>query len=180
MRRAGAAALILATSLFVGCDGEPPSADRVRAHLEHDLPGVRFHRGEHVRLGRFTMALVRGLVRVAAADDREARQVLGSIRRVEVATWEIEGSFDFADIRGPGDLERRLARSGWQLMVRETQEDSRTWIFVRPDEGGAIRNLYIVELDPNELTVVDLAGRIDEMMAAAVADDPDGFVADLG
>jgi len=180
MRREGAAALILATSLLVGCDGETPSAGQVRAHLERSLPGVRFHSSEHVRLGRFTMALVRGLVRVTAAGDSEARQVLGSIRRIEVATWEVEGSFDLTGLGAPRDLERRLARAGWQPMVRERAEDSLTWVFIRPDEEGAIRNLYLVELDPDELTVVDLAGRIDEMMAVAVADDPDGFIDDLG
>lgn len=173
-------ALALALPLLTGCDGEPPSAGRVRAHLERSLPGVRFHRAEHVRLGRFTMALVRGLVRVAGAEDGETRQILGSIRRVEVATYEVEGPLDLTTVSAPRDLERRLAGAGWQPMVREREAGSLAWVFVRSDEEGAIRDLYVVALDPDELTVVDLSGRLDELMAAAIADDPDAFVAEVG
>lgn len=172
--------LALAVPLLAGCDGEPPSAARVRAHLERSLPGVRFHRSEHVRLGRFTMALVRGLVRVAAVEDRETRQIVGSIRRVEVATYRVDGSFEADAVRVPPDLERRLAGGGWQPLVREREEGSLSWVFVKSDEEGAIRNLYVVALDPDELTVVDLAGSLDELMAAAIADDPGGFVEEIG
>lgn len=179
MRRLCTILTIASLPLLGACDGEPPSAGEVRAHLERSLPGVSFRRAEHVRLGRFSLALVRGLVRVAG-EDRETRQVLGSIRRVEVATYDVDGALDLSAVRAPRDLERRLARAGWQPMVREQEEGSLTWVFLRPDAEGAIRNLYIVDLDPDELTIVDLAGRIDELMAAALADDPDAFVAEVG
>ncbi|MEZ5332574.1 MAG: DUF4252 domain-containing protein [Thermoanaerobaculia bacterium] len=179
MRRRAAVLIVAGLPWLVACDGEPPSASQVRAHLERSLPGVRFHQEEHIRLGRFSLALVRGLVRMAG-EDRQTRQTLGSIRRVEVATYEVEGSLDLAGIAAPRDLERRLAETGWQPMVRERDEDSLTWVFVRPDEDGSIRNLYVVALDPAELTVVDLVGRIDEILARAVADDPDAFIGELG
>lgn len=178
MRYRGALAA-LALLLLTACDGEPPAAGEVRAHLERALPGVRFRQDAHVRLGRFTMAMVRGLVRVTAAEDRETRAVMGTIRRLEVATWSLEGPVDLGDVGAPRDLERRLLRGGWQPMVRYSEEGSLTWVFVRPDAQGAIRNLYIVALDSDELTVVDLAGRIDEALAAALADDPGGIVADV-
>lgn len=179
MRRCGTILALATLPLLVACDGEPPSAGQVRAHLERSLPGVRFRREEHIRLGRFTLSLVRGLVRLAG-EDRETRQTLGSIRRVEVATYEVEGELDLTGLQAPRDLERRLADAGWHPMVREREEDSLTWVFVRADDAGAIRNLYVVELDPGELTIVDLAGRIDEIMARALADDPDAFIGELG
>ena len=65
-------------------------------------------------------------------------------------------------------------------MVKAHEEDSRTWIFLREDGAGTIRNLYLVELDSAELTVIDLAGRLDRVLAEFVAADPDGFLSDLG
>jgi Domain of unknown function (DUF4252) len=175
----GAALLTVALS-SVACAGEPPSAETVRWHIERQLPGVRFHRDTHLRLGRFTMALARGVVRLVEPGDRETHRILSHVRRVDVATYEVEGVPALDGLRLPPRLEKDLASGGWVPMVRTREEDSRTWIYYRENGSGSIRNLYIVELDSDEMTIIDLAGSLDRMAAELVADDPNGFVAGLG
>jgi hypothetical protein len=53
-------------------------------------------------------------------------------------------------------------------------------VIYREDEKGFIRSLCVVSLDPYELEVVSVDGRLDEFFADAIADDPGGFVDSLG
>ncbi len=176
------AVLVLAVTAFttMGCDGAAPSAESVRLHLERSLPGAEFRRESHVRLGRFTLGLAKGVMRLVAYDDRETRRALSQIHSIDVASYEVVSLPTAGKITLPPRFERRLAAQGWHPMVKTREEDSQSWIFVREIESGAISNLYIVELDSVELTVIDLVGRLDRVMAQLVADDPDGFLADVG
>lgn len=163
-----------------GCDGEAPSAESVRLHLERSVPGAEFRRESHIHLGRFTLGLAKGVMRLVAYEDRETRRAMSQIRSIDVASYQVVSWPATDKITMPPRFERRLAQEGWYPMVKTREEDSQSWIFVREAETGAITNLYIIELDEAELTVIDLVGRLDRVMAQFVADDPDGFLADLG
>jgi hypothetical protein len=180
-RRAGCISLVLLAALATtGCKEEAPSAAAVRAHIEREVPGARLRRDSNIRLGRFTLAVAKGVMRLVEPGDRETRRALSHIHRVHVTTYEVLSLPDIDGLELPVSFERGLARQGWIPMLQEREEDSRTWVFLRQDEAGTIRNLYLVELDNAELTVIDLAGRLDRVMAEFVADDPDGFLSDLG
>jgi Domain of unknown function (DUF4252) len=181
MRWNAAAVLTLTALACGGCvDGAPPAADTVRAYIERSVPGAEFRRDSHIRLGRFTLGLVKGAMRLVGAEDREARQIMANIRSVDIATYEVMSLPTVLKLSLPPRMERQMAEDGWYPMVKTREEDSRTWIFAREVETGTVTNLYIVELDSSELTIIDLAGRLDRIAAQMVADDPDGFVDGLG
>ena len=172
--------LVLATIATTGCKEEPPSAATVRAHIEREVPGARLRRDSSIRLGRFTLGLAKGVMRLIEPGDRQTHRALSNIHRVHVTSYEVLALPDIDRLELPASFERGLARHGWYPMVKEREEDSRTWIFLREDGAGTIRNLYLVELDSAELTVIDLAGRLDRVLAEFVAADPDGFLSGLG
>lgn len=181
MKRAATLVLAVAAFAATACDdGEAPSAEAVRLHLEHSVPDAEFRREAHIRLGRFTLGLAKGAMRLVAFEDRETRRALSQVRSIDIASYEVVSWPAETTVTLPRRFERRLAQEGWYPMVKSREEDSQTWIFVRESEPGAISNLYIVELDEAELTVIDLRGRLDRVVAQLVADDPDGFIADLG
>lgn len=165
---------------LLGCSGAAPSAETVRLHIEREVPGAAFRRDSHIRFGRFTFGLVKGVLRMTAFEDRETRRVLSHVKKIDIASYEVLSLPELDDLRLPRRFERNLAKLGWYPMLRERDQDSRTWIFYRQGDGDTITNLYIVSLDAAELTVIDLAGRLDRLTAELVADDPDGFVASLG
>ncbi len=189
MKRFATSAVVLATLFLVACDGsKPPSADAVARYVERSIPGTELRRESRVRLGRFTFALARGAMKLVAADDRETRRALSRVRRVDIASYEVvtpdtaetgPAGPGIDELRIPAQLEKALEAQGWSAMVRTRELDSQTWIYLRHDEDGSIRNLYIVELDAWELTVIDLAGKLDRLVAEAVADDTDAFVGAL-
>ncbi len=170
---------ILVTLFLAGCH-DTPSVSGVRWEIERQIPGIQLERESHIRLGRFTMGLVKKIVRWAADEDQEAQRIVPHLRRVEVATYRVRGLPADAELEGPYRFERKLAATGWETIVRVREEDERTWVFYRPDAEGSIRNLYVVALDGDELVVVDLEGRLDRLFAEATADDPDGLVEVLG
>ena len=111
MRRAAMLVLTLAALTTTGCDdGAAPSAEAVRLHLEHSVPGAEFRREGHVRLGRFTLGLAKGAMRLVAWEDRETRRALSQVRSVDVASYEVVSWPAHESVTLPPRFERRLAR----------------------------------------------------------------------
>ncbi len=173
------AAALLAVFSLGGCK-EAPSAATIQWQLERHLPGIQLERESHVRVPRIGMMLARKIVRWAGEEDDEDLRVLSHVKRVNVATYRVLQQPDAETLDAPLRFEDRLASSGWELMVRQREDGEHTWLFYRPGEAGAITNLYVVALDAHELTVVDLAGRIDRIVAEVFADDPGELVEIFG
>ncbi len=175
------ACLILAAlaALFLAGCRDTPSVAGLRWEIERQMPGIHLERESHLRLGRFTFGVLKRVALWAMDDDEEEREIVTNIRRVELATYRVRGLPAGGELEAPR-FERRLAAAGWETVVRVREDDERTWVFYRADDSGAIRNLYVVALDRDELAVIDLEGRLDRVFAAALADDPDGFVEILG
>jgi hypothetical protein len=175
MRKALSVVAVLSSLALplAGC-GAPPSVDQVTLEIRRWIPGARFEREEHVRLGRIKLGLVKGIVRmVDGEEDDEGRAFLREIDRVEVATYRVH---DLPDTTGleekTPDFERRLARAGWSLTVKAQEDNSPSWLFTRSNGEGGLRNLLVVDLDDHELTVVRMDGRLDRAFAEAVAERP--------
>ena len=164
---------LLLTALFLtGCK-ETPSMASIQWELERQIPGIQLEREHHIRLGRFTMALVKKVVRLVDDEDQEELRAISHVKRVAVATYRVRSLPEDMDLDVPYRFERKLAKLGWEVVVRQREDDEHVWVFYRLDEEDSIRNLYVVTLDAYELTVVDLEGRLDQMIAEALANDPD-------
>ena len=161
------------TALLAGCGGSP-TVEEVRWELQHRFPEARFEREEHVHLGRISMGLLHGLVRMAARDgDEEGTAIVGAVRSVDFATYKVHGLPDLDRLNGETTFARQLARAGWSTMIRTREENGeRTWVYVRSDERGALCNLFVVSLERNELTLVRVDGRLDQAFAEAMAKHP--------
>lgn len=157
---------------LAGC-GDPPSVDQVTSEIRRWMPGVRFEREEHIRLGRIKMGLVKGIVRMVDDEDDESKAFLREIDRVEVATYRVRHLPDMSGLpeKVPA-FERQLARAGWNLTVKAQEDNSPSWLFTRSDGQGGLSNLLVVDLDDSELTVVRMDGRLDRALAEAVAERP--------
>jgi len=164
------AAALLAALPLAGCR-DAPSAAGLEWEIERQIPSLRLERESHVRLGRFTLALARKILRLASDDDEEDLRIVRHLRRVDVATYRVVSMPETGELDLPYRFERRLAEKGWETMVRLREDDEQSWVLYRADEEGAIRNLYVVAFDEHELIVVDLAGRLDRLIAEALAED---------
>lgn len=166
------AALLSLSSLLAGCGGSP-TVDQVRWELQRRFPEARFVPEEHIHLGRLSMGLARGIVRLAADDgDRDELDLVRQIHGVDVASYKVRGLPDLDGLAGDTRFESQLKQNGWSLMVRTREPRESTWIYVRTTPDGAMRNLFVVALEKDELTLVRVDGRIDRALAAAMAENP--------
>jgi hypothetical protein len=168
-----AVALLSLSSLLAGCGGSP-TVQQVRWELQRRFPEARFKPEEHVHLGRISMGLVHGFVNLAAGneDDREGRDFVRQIHGVDFASYKVRNLPDLAGLARDARFERQLKESGWSLMVRTREAGESTWVYVRCTPDGAVRNLFVVSLEKDELTLVRVDGRLDRALAAAMAEHP--------
>jgi hypothetical protein len=168
-----AAALLFLSSLLAGCGGSP-TVQQVRWELQRRFPEARFEPEEHVHLGRISMGLVHGFVNLAASDedDREGRDFVRQIHGVDFASYKVRNLPDLNSLTSDTRFESQLKQNGWSLMVRTREEGESTWVYVRATPDGAVRNLFVVSLERDELTLVRVDGRLDRALAAAMAQNP--------
>lgn len=180
-RRAIAPLLLLTLAVpLAGCGSGSPSVDTVRWEIERRIPEARFEREFHLRLGRLTLGLARRIVHLADPGDPDTA-VLDDVRRIEVATYRVRSLPDLDQrMKEQTRFEESLAASGWSAAVKTRDHDSRTWVFVRGDQGGVLSNLYVVSLESDELTLVRIDGRLDHAVAMALAEHPKGLVREMG
>ena len=158
---------LLSLSLLAGC-AESPTVQQVRWELQRRFPEARFVPEEHIHLGRITLGLIRGIVRMVPGEV-EGREILNEIHRIDVASYRVSSLPDLDRIQGQTRFEDQLARDGWTMAVRTREKDERTWLFTRGDADGAMRNLFVVTLEGDELTLVRIDGRLDRALAEAIA-----------
>jgi hypothetical protein len=163
-------AVLALASLCVGCAGAP-STERVSWEIQNRFPEARFEREEHFHLGRVSMSLLRGFVRMAPGKV-EGQELLNQIHRIEVSSYKVSSLPDLDSLQGETRFESQLARAGWSMALRTRDEGERTWMFVRGGKSGSLRNLFIVTLEQSELTLVSIDGRLDRALAEAIAARP--------
>lgn len=152
-----------------------PDCRTVYQEIERELPGAEFERDSHIKLGRVAMAFVKPIARLTLDNDEVPMNYLSAIKKVDVATYrvvDLPETPDTATIRG---IESRMLDNGWIKMLRDREGEDNTWVFLRHRQDGSIRGLLVIELDSRELNIIGVEGRIDKILAEAIADEPGEF-----
>ena len=173
------ALVLLTLGLGTACK-ESPSVGTVRAELERQIPGAEFEREFHLKLGGVSLGLAKKLARLGLDGDDPELDMLRAVKRVDIGSYRVVSLPPIDQLDTPPGLIRQLSAEGWDLLVREQSEGERTWVFLRSGEKGSISSVYVIVLDEIELTMVAVDGRLDEIIAKAIADDPDGFISVFG
>jgi hypothetical protein len=172
-------AVLIAVIITAGCTPTPTLKEVTRT-LESRLGDLELQREEHIRLGRFTLGLAKTLLRFTDQGlDPFERDLIRSVRKIEIATYRVGSPPAPARLADLGRLEAELQRRGWSCALGTRDPGSLTWLMVKQDATGSLRGLLVVELDHHELDVIRVEGRFDRVLADAIADDPAGLIAAL-
>ena len=98
--------------------------------------------------------------------DANVRELIKDIREIHVKVFEFTGAGAYS----PADVEairKQVAGPGWSrvVSVREKNELTEIYFWRERDENGG---LVLISAEPNELTVVNMIGRVDLASLAAI------------
>jgi hypothetical protein len=166
-----ATGLVLALTAPAAARDRMPSIRDLRSSLESTDPTCDLEVEEELRLGPTKLWLVRRVAAMTDDVDEEAKAILDGLRRVEVGSYRIVGETDGCTVSGR--LVTHLLDAGWLQAARMQDGSGESLVLHRSDENGDLDALLVVEIDGGTVELVRLEGRIGEVLAAAIAGQPD-------
>jgi Domain of unknown function (DUF4252) len=151
-----------------------PELSSVRHDIERQLPDASFSKEFELSLGPVSLAFAR-LVTFVIPPAREARRYLRDLSRVQVAVYEHDPlSGGARDLRMP-ELLGSLIDDGWEMAVKVRDDEERVWVLFRA-EDDAVREVFVVVLDEEQLVLVKARGRLERVLARVLREgDRDGW-----
>lgn len=134
--------------------------------IQHELPDMKL---EHIRggtFGRMSLGMAKTIAKWSM-DDGEDREFVGffkGVKKVEYAMYEASSR---SDVTFPRELHSSFERRGWSTLARFREDESLAWVLARV-RRESIDRVIVVHLDEEELTLVRLGGRLDEVLRAAL------------
>ena len=169
IRLRAAIAVLGGAGWCAGCVTYAPHVDRLAADLDREVAGWEIESAQSYKLGRISLGLAKGVTRmVLPAEDDEERAALSALkglRRVEFGTYRATGA---PPDRLPEEIESSLERRGWETLARFQDHGELGWVLYRMDRDDRLRQLVVLALDHDELTVVRLGGRLDRVVTAGL------------
>lgn len=165
---------VLAGLLLSGCLYSREVA-RTRHAVEQAYPAARFEREVVLSFGPVSLFTARLFTGLMPAEVKEARPYLRALRRVQVGVYRTEQLPPLSDVDLPHL--RRLREKGWETLVVTREEDETVWVLYR-ERRGTVRDLYVLTLGEDELVMVRLKGRLDQLLKHALREH--GGELDLG
>ena len=136
-----------------------PAKTVSKTHITAAIAECRLYSGtEMVRLGRLSTAALKGVIRLAALDDPDARKALGLMKGIHGITV-----LDYADCKAEdreaisGKLERAL--SGSEMLMEASDEGEKMKIYgLVDDQMESVRDFVL--FSPTDCSLICLFGSI--------------------
>lgn len=162
-------ALVVTVSLSSSCMWAPELA-KVCRDIERQIPGASFDKQFAITLGPISLAFAK-MVTAFIPDAKEARGYLKDVSKIQVAVYEAERMPAPSRVVMPDRL-KSMIEDGWEMAVKARENDSVVWVLYKIDDD-AIRELYVVVLDDQELVLVKASGRLERLVARALLEAKD-------
>jgi hypothetical protein len=141
-----AVALTIACALpFAGGCVWTPELASVKQDIARQIPGTRFDHEMSFAIGW-----------------------LKDVSRVEVAVYELDTDEPSRPIQTPSRIEEML-KDGWEMAARVRERDESVWVLYRVDDDS-VREVFVVALDREELTMVKVKGRLERLIGRALTE----------
>jgi hypothetical protein len=160
-----------------------PELSQIQREIQSQLPGAAFEKEVRISLGPLSLGLARFVTRFIpesyVPEAGEAHAYLEEVRRVQVAMYRTLSLPSLHGVRMPLHLKQLMREQGWQLAVKTQKEKELVWVLTR-QEGGIVRDIYVVLLDEEQLVLVRVEGRMQQLLAKAMQNRADELPQMLG
>ena len=174
--------MLVLVSSTTGCLWAP-ELSQIQREIERQLPGSSFEKEVRLSLGPLSLGMARFVTRVIPAsyvpEAGEAHDYLQEVRRVQIALYRTLALPELHAVRMPEPLRVLLEDPSWHLAIKKQKLDELTWVLTRTEQG-LVRDIYVVLLDDEQLAVIRVEGRMDQLVAKAVENGADEIPQMLG
>lgn len=158
--------IFLSSILFVGCFGVDGNFSR----LKHEIlssTGTRYYTDVEFSVGSLGLSIAR--IAVKKEDDPDAKEILNNISHVQVGVYKN----DHASSLDKGfqllqDINSQMVENGWQYVVRSCCKNEITGVYVKVNSGNQLKELFVVNLKHDELTLVEVKGNLEKVLETAI------------
>ncbi|MFO7444878.1 MAG: DUF4252 domain-containing protein [Ignavibacteriaceae bacterium] len=160
------AVMLLSVLLLTGCynvDGEFKSI-RNTALKEY---GKNFVTDMEFALGSFELWLAEGIVSIAEPDEIAA-DIIDCVSEVQVGTYLRKGNYEIPTKDLLKKIDRQMERKGWKFMVKAFQKDEMTAVYINKNAAKMFRDLFIVQIDDEQMTIVQVKGDLRRVIETAI------------
>ncbi|MDZ7379733.1 MAG: DUF4252 domain-containing protein [candidate division KSB1 bacterium] len=165
MRRATCLLLAFACTFIFGCAGVDGNFCRVRDLVVQSIGTREVVTEFQIGLGPGLLWLGGTAARLASGED-EAAGLLLDIHAVQVGVYRLRGEVTDAG-RTPAALVRRLAKRGYEPIVKVCDKGEATLVFARMRKER-LQALLVVAIDGEELVLAEVRGRLERVVQEAV------------
>ncbi len=165
---------LVSVFLFAGCFGVEGNFKNIRNDLL-SAAGTRFHTDIEFSLGKFGLGIAKEIVR-HENNDEDAKEILKHISKVQIGVYKNRSrtmpEFKDSFIR---KADKEMERHGWESIVKNYGERELNIVYVQNDNSGRLSEIFVINMDRKELTLVEVSGNLDEVITYIIKEKGLGF-----
>ncbi|MHB8580151.1 MAG: DUF4252 domain-containing protein [Ignavibacteriaceae bacterium] len=152
--------LILYSFIATGCYQVSGSFSEIKNEILSST-GSHYNRDIEFSLGLVTMSIVRTFV---THDDED---MLKNISGIQIGVYK-GITIEQSKYNLYQKINEKLVLNGWKYFVRETDPNEMTLIYFQQNSDEKLTSMFIVSLNKNELSLIELNGELDKVIIAAI------------
>jgi len=159
--------ILFSSTLFVGCFGVDGNFSSLKNKILSST-GNRYYTDVEFSVGSFGISIAKAVVK-SDDNDREAKEILDNISHVQIGVYKNHHSSSFNNsFQILKDIDSQMMENGWQYVVRSRCNKEVTGVYVKIVNGNELKELFVVNLDQRELTLVEVKGNLEKVLETAI------------
>jgi len=162
---------ILTAGLLPGCVFVSRDFRAMKKTILADLGTVDVETELQMQINSVLISLGKGVVSMTDAD-REVVDYLRDIRNVQIGVYKLHDIDRTRALKIPKPISANLSRLGYEPVVKVNERNGAAWAFTKIHQDR-IESIIIISLEPQELVLVEVKGRLERILQKAIHDGVD-------
>ncbi len=152
---------------FTGCIGVNREFDEIKNKIMGNMSGD-FETDVQFSVGPALLTVSSWFV--SLSDDNEyADEMIREISSVQVGVYNrVKGSRIKADFSVLQSINDEMTAKGWKYIIRSVENDEITAIYLSANPEEMLKQMYIINLNDEELTIVEVNGDLKKIIEYAI------------
>jgi hypothetical protein len=149
------------------------SVDRDFRSVKNEIlnsTGNQFFKDKEFAIGSVGLSLAEKIVKISDEDD-DARKILHYLSKVQVGIYRSEDNVDFSGscslITG---IDNKMSKHGWKYIIKNFEHGKFSIIYVKENPENDLKELFVINMNERELTIVDLKGNLNKLFETIIKD----------